>query len=87
MKRSLKYIKLKIKNEGKKGHFVSFYDRIKEINEKEKLQAYNLLEDSNYYNSSKSYKPNNENDVDEGMKFFLLFLYIYIYSHILMVIF
>ncbi|CDU16945.1 conserved Plasmodium protein, unknown function [Plasmodium yoelii] len=68
MKRSLKYIKLKIKKEGKKGHFVSFYDRIKEINEKEKLQTYNLLEDSNYYNSSKSYKPNNENDVDEDLK-------------------
>ncbi|SCM19366.1 conserved Plasmodium protein, unknown function [Plasmodium chabaudi adami] len=68
MKRSLKYIKLKIKNEGKKGHFVSFYDRIKEINEKEKLQTYNLLEDSNYYNSSKSYKPNNDDNVDEELK-------------------
>ncbi|GAB68292.1 hypothetical protein PCYB_131670 [Plasmodium cynomolgi strain B] len=48
MKKSLKNIKLKLKNKKRKGNFVSFYDRIKEINEKEKLQACSVLGGANY---------------------------------------
>ncbi|SCP06008.1 conserved Plasmodium protein, unknown function [Plasmodium ovale] len=52
-KRSLINVKLKLKNKKKEGHFVSFYDRIKEIAEKEKLQTCTLLNDSNYDNYQK----------------------------------
>ncbi|KJP86610.1 hypothetical protein AK88_03714 [Plasmodium fragile] len=48
MKKSLKNIKLKLRNKKRKGNFVSFYDRIKEINEKEKLQACSVLGGANY---------------------------------------
>ncbi|CRG95927.1 conserved Plasmodium protein, unknown function, partial [Plasmodium gallinaceum] len=68
MKKSLKKIKLKLKNKKKKGHFVSFYDRIKEINEKEKLEVHNLLNDNKYDVYLNSYKINNESDNIEDLK-------------------
>ncbi|CRH00657.1 conserved Plasmodium protein, unknown function [Plasmodium relictum] len=68
MKKSIKEIKLKLKKKKKKGHFISFYDRIKEINEKEKLEEYNILNDNKYDDYLKSYKINNESYNIEDLK-------------------
>eukprot|EP00366_Plasmodium_knowlesi_P003089 XP_002260586.1 hypothetical protein, conserved in Plasmodium species [Plasmodium knowlesi strain H] len=66
MKKSLKNIKLKLRNKKRKGNFVSFYDRIKEINEKEKLQACGVLGDAKYDAGLTSQWISNESKDAEG---------------------
>ncbi|ANQ06479.1 Uncharacterized protein PCOAH_00007090 [Plasmodium coatneyi] len=68
MKKSLKNIKLKLRNKKRKGNFVSFYDRIKEINEKEKLQACSVLGGANYDDGLTSQWITNESKDAEDLK-------------------
>ncbi|SOS79637.1 conserved Plasmodium protein, unknown function [Plasmodium sp. gorilla clade G1] len=66
MKGSLKRIKEKLKSTKKKGYYITFYDRIKQINEKEKLEDYNSLHDNNYEDYLKSFNKNdNQNNTEE----------------------
>ncbi|ETW41724.1 hypothetical protein PFNF135_03878 [Plasmodium falciparum NF135/5.C10] len=65
MKGSLKRIKEKLKSTKKKGYYITFYDRIKQINEKEKLEDYNSLHDNNYEDYLKSFNKNdNQNNTE-----------------------
>ncbi|GAW82814.1 hypothetical protein, conserved [Plasmodium gonderi] len=68
MKKSMKNIKLKLRNKKKKGNFVSFYDRIKEINEKEKLNLCSILSGENYDDNFVSHKISPESKDSEYLK-------------------
>ncbi|SOV16580.1 conserved Plasmodium protein, unknown function [Plasmodium sp. gorilla clade G2] len=68
MKGSLKRIKEKLKSTKKKGYYVTFYDRIKQINEKEKLEDYNSIHDNNYEDYLKSINKNDNLNNTEELK-------------------